>query len=339
MKRLFLSAILVAVVCGAFAAGFSWRDPEVTAAQQQAANATTAAGKIRESLEASLADLTRERDEAREQREILDGQVRDLSAKLAQSEANAAALAKNTAQGKAQPPQGSSGNPMKSMAEMFKTPAMKDAIVQQNLAQVDMIYGKLYSRLQLENLDKEDFKNLLGERMRAELEMSIQMMGGEFSPQQSAAAAADLKKAKDANDQKIRAFLNNETDYQTFQKWEQTKPERMMLDVGGTAFAAAGEPLTLAQEDQLVSAMFTARTQPSSVPDLTKPENLTPNNLTPQMGEKILANYDAQATQVLAGAAGFLSPKQLEALKEFQKRQRAMQELGIKMSSAMMGGK
>jgi hypothetical protein len=216
---------------------------------------------------------------------------------------------------------------------------MKDAMVQQNLAQLDMIYGKLYSRLQLENLDKEDFKNLLGERMRAELEMSIQMMGGEFSPQQSAAAAADLKKAKDANDQKIRAFLNNETDYQTFQKWEQTKPERMMLNVGGTAFAAAGEPLTVAQEDQLVSAMFTARTQPSSVPDLSKPENLTPNNLTPQMGEKILANYDAQAAQVLAGAAGFLSPKQLEALKEFQKQQRAMQEMGIKMGAAMIGGK
>jgi hypothetical protein len=339
MKRLFLPAILVTVVCGGFAAGFSWRDPEVTAARQQAANATTAAGKIRESLEASVADLTRERDEAREQREKLDGQVRDLSAKLAQSEANAAALAKTTAQGKVQPPQGSGGNPMKSMAEMFKTPAMKDAMVQQNLAQLDMIYGKLYTRLQLENLDKEDFKKLLGERIRAELEMSIQMMSGEFSPQQSASAVADLKKAKDVNDQKIRVFLNNETDYQTFQKWEQTRPERMMLNGGLTAFAAAGEPLTLAQEDQLVSAMFTARTQPSAVPDLSKPENLTPENLSPKMGEKILANYDAQAAQVLAGAAGYLSPKQLEALKEFQKQQRAMQELGIKMGAAMVGGK
>jgi hypothetical protein len=36
----------------------------------------------------------------------------------------------------------------------------------------------------LEGADKQDFKNLLGERMRAELEMSLKMMGGNLSPEQ-----------------------------------------------------------------------------------------------------------------------------------------------------------
>lgn len=343
MKRLIFSILQLAVLCGAFAAGFGWRDAEVAAARQQAANAAAEGGRLRDTLEASVAQLTRERDEAREQRERRDGEVRDLAKKLAESEANAAkgaaALAKASAQAKTQPPQGPGGNPMKTMAQMFKTPEMREAVIQQNLAQLDMVYGKLYSRLQLEGADQQDFKKLLSDRMRAELEMSVQMMGGDFSPQQSAAAAEELKNAKDASDQKIRAFLNNEADYQTFQKWEQTKPERMILNTGAAAFAGAGEPLTVAQEDQLVSAMFAARTQASTLPDMTKPENLTAGNLSPQMTERLLANYDAQAAQVAAGAAAYLSPTQLEALKALQKQQRVMQEMGLKMGATMVGGK
>jgi len=171
------------------------------------------------------------------------------------------------------------------------------------------------------------------------LEMSLQMMGGGGSPQDSAAAVEELKRSKDASDQKIRSFLSNEADYQTFQKWEQTKGERVLLIMGASAFAGAGEPLTVAQEDQLVSAMLAARTQASSVPDMTKTENLTPGNLTPQMTEKVLANYDAQAAQVAAGAASYLSPVQMEALKALQKQQRALQEMGLKMGASMVGGK
>jgi hypothetical protein len=343
MKKLLIVVILLGAVCGGFATGFLWRDPEILAARQQAANAAASAGSQRETLEASVAELTRERDGAREQSEKLAEQVKDLARRLAESEASAAkgaaALAKATAQARPQPAQGPGGSPMKAMSEMFKTPEMRDAVVQQNLAQMDMIYGKLYARLQLEGADQQDFKNLLSERMRAELEMSIQMMGGGFSPQESSAAAEELKKAKEASDQKIRAFLSHEADYQTFQKWEQTKAERMVLNMGASAFAGTGEPLTVAQEDQLVAAMFAARTQATSVPDMTRPENLTPGNLNPQMTEKLLAAYDSQAAQVVAGAAAYLSPAQVEALKAMQKQQRAMQEMGLKMGASMMGGK
>jgi alkanesulfonate monooxygenase SsuD/methylene tetrahydromethanopterin reductase-like flavin-dependent oxidoreductase (luciferase family) len=72
---------------------------------------------------------------------------------------------------------------------------------------------------------------------------------------------------------------------------------------------------------------------------MSKPENFTPGNLSPQMTERVLASFDAQAAQVAAGAAVYLSPTQQEALKAFQKQQRAMQEMGLKMSAAMVGGK
>ena len=338
-RNLLLCAVGLALVCGAFVSGFSWRDSEVAVARQQADNAARAGDHLRESFEASLAELTRERDEARELSQKLDAEVGQLAKKLAESQAAAVKAAANA---RAQPSignQGSPGSSMKTLAEVFKKPEMKDVVVQQNLAQLDMIYGKLYDRLQLDNSEKQDLKNLLSERMRAELEVSMLMMSGDVSPQKAVASGQEILKANAESDQKIRAFLNNETDYQTFQKWEQSKPERMILSMGAAVFAGTGEPLSIAQEDQLVSAMFAARTQVSSVPDMTKPENFTPGNLSPQSSERILANSDAQAAQVAAGAAVYLSPTQMEALKVFQKQQRAIQEMGLKMSAAMIGGK
>ena len=338
-RNLLLCAVGLALVCGAFVSGFSWRDSEVAVARQQADNAARAGDNLRESFEASVAELTRERDEARELSQKLDAEVGQLAKKLAESQAAAVKAAANA---RAQPSignQGSPGSSMKTLAEVFKKPEMKDVVVQQNLAQLDMIYGKLYDRLQLDNSEKQDLKNLLSERMRAELEVSMFMMSGDVSPQKAVASGQEILKANAESDQKIRAFLNNETDYQTFQKWEQSKPERMILSMGAAVFAGTGEPLSIAQEDQLVSAMFAARTQVSSVPDMTKPENFTPGNLSPQSSERILANSDAQAAQVAAGAAVYLSPTQMEALKVFQKQQRAMQEMGLKMSAAMIGGK
>ena len=338
-RNLLLCAVGLALVCGAFVSGFSWRDSEVAVARQQADNAARAGDNLRESFESSVAELTRERDEARELSQKLDAEVGQLAKKLAESQAAAVKAAANA---RAQPSignQGSPGSSMKTLAEVFKKPEMKDVVVQQNLAQLDMIYGKLYDRLQLDNSEKQDLKNLLSERMRAELEVSMFMMSGDVSPQKAVASGQEILKANAESDQKIRAFLNNETDYQTFQKWEQSKPERMILSMGAAVFAGTGEPLSIAQEDQLVSAMFAARTQVSSVPDMTKPENFTPGNLSPQSSERILANSDAQAAQVAAGAAVYLSPTQMEALKVFQKQQRAIQEMGLKMSAAMIGGK
>jgi hypothetical protein len=55
------------------------------------------------------------------------------------------------------------------------------------------------------------------------------------------------------------------------------------------------------------------------------------------MTDRLMTSYDQQVKQVLASAAGFLTPKQLEALKALQQQQRAMQEAGLKMSSMMFG--
>lgn len=335
-RALLLSFYGLVLICAGFAAGFLGRDSELEVSRRETANLLRAESALRDRLENSIAELSRERDEAREESKKLDAELQRITKRLVESDAAAAKAASNA---KAQLAAASVETPAKTMRDMLKTPGMKDAIVQQNLAQLDMIYGKLYDRLNLDGREKQDFKDLLSDRMRAEVDLSMQTMSGDASQEKSAAVGQAILKAEAESDQKIRAFLNSETDYQTFKKWEETKPERMILGMGATTFAGTGEPLTVAQEDQLVSAMHAARTQVRSAPDMSKPENFTPGNLSPQMIERVLASFDAQAAQVAAGAAVYLSPTQQEALKAFQKQQRAMQEMGLKMGAAMVVGK
>lgn len=228
---------------------------------------------------------------------------------------------------------------MKALAEMMKNPAMKEMVKQQQIAQLEMQYAGLMSKFQLNDEEKANFKQLLAERLQLEGEVGLQMMDDSLTPEQRRALMQQITDSKNASNEKIKTFLNNDEDYGTFQHWEESKPERMQLNMGQSLFAAAGEPLSQAQEQQLVETMYTIRTMPKNTPDLNRPENINPANLSSSEIDRQLVNYDADAKRVYQEAARYLSPKQLESLKTMQQQWRAMQEAGLRMSSAMMGGK
>lgn len=297
-----------------------------------------------EKVKVAVVKVTQERDTAKADAVKASAQVKELEKKLADTEAKliAAKEAATKANRYARPGDAigapNETKPMKAMADMMKNPAMKEMVKQQNLAQMDMIYGKLFQRFQLSDEEKQNIKALIADRMQLDVDLGLKMMGGDVTPEQRKALVEELTAAKKTSDEKIKTFLNNGDDYKTFQQWEDSKPERMQLTLGQAAFSAAGEPLTAQQEDQLVASMFSARSAMTDVPDMNKPENVTPGNLTQATVDKLTAAFDRQAQKVYADAAKYLSAKQLEALKTMQSQQRAMQETGLKMSQMMFGG-
>jgi hypothetical protein len=224
---------------------------------------------------------------------------------------------------------------IKAWAEMLKAPGMKELMKQQQLAALEQQYGGLFARFQLNDAEKADFKQLISERLTAEQELGIELMSEGLTPEQRKAYGEQIAEVKKASDAKIKEFLNSDEDFKTYQDWEGTKAERMQLEMGRSTFANSGEPLSPQQEEQLVNAMHQVNLQPSSVPDLSKPENVDPLKMTPADIEQQLARYDANAKSVHQQAQGFLSPKQLEALVASQQQWRVMVETGLKMSSMM----
>lgn len=319
-------------------AGTMWKGMDLDEHQRQARTLADGLNQKIEALERSVEDLSKERDQAQGLLSQKEQQAGDLERRLSDAEARLAAAIKQKSEqvaAKAAEPK-----PVKAMAQMMKSPEMREVMKQQHVAQMDMVYGGLFKRFSLNESEKEELKKMIAEKEMAESEFAFKAMGEDASPKDMQASAQALKNTKEAADLKIKAFLNNDQDFATYQNWEKTKPERIALSMGGrSAFAGAGEPLTSAQEDQLVNAMMAARTRRTEIPDLTKAENLSTENLSSQSIEKILASYDLQAREVAAAATAFLTPKQLEALKTMQQQQKALQEAGLRMSATMFGGK
>lgn len=223
-------------------------------------------------------------------------------------------------------------------AEMMKNPAMKEMMKQQQIAALDSQYGPLFAQFQFTDEEKQAFKQLLGDRALMDTELGLQMMAEGVTPEQRADLARKHGEERKASDSRIRDFLNSDTDYAAFQQWEETKAERMQLDMGRSVFAGSGEPLSPQQEQQLITAMHEVNRLPSSLPDLSKPENFDPAHLTQADIGRQMARYDDNAQAVLQRAAQFLTPKQLDALRTMQQQWRAMSETGLRMSAMMFNG-
>ena len=86
----------------------------------------------------------------------------------------------------------------------------------------------------------------------------------------------------------------------------------------------------------MIETMVTVRKSPSDLPDLAKPENFSPGNLTDDMIARQMQQFDRNAQAVSQQAAAFLSPAQLQGLAKLHEQQRSMAEMGLKMSSSMM---
>jgi hypothetical protein len=236
------------------------------------------------------------------------------------------------------PGPGKGGRPGAGFADMLKSPEMREMVKQQQIAQLDMQYGGLIARFGFDDAEKANFKQLLGERLGAEFEIGLKMMDTSLTKEQRRAVAAELEAAHKASDEKMRFFLNDEDDFAAYKNWEDTKGERMQIEMGRGNFSSVGEPLSPDQEQQLVNVLHETNSRPSDVPDMSKPENFDPTRLTDNDIAKQLASYDRKAEAVAQQAAAFLSEKQMQALREAQKQWRAMAEMGMKMSAKMFEG-
>ncbi len=293
-------------------------------------------------LEAALSTSRKEREQARTELKQAEQKIATLTAQVAEVQAKTAAAA--SAKGGRVVGGGGIGSPastkpMNALMDMMKNPAMREVLKQQQLAQIDMQYGGLMSRFQLNDEEKANFKQLLAERLQLETDLGMKLMDPSLTAEQRKGLIQQLSDAKSANDSRIKTFLNNDEDYKGYQSWEDTKPERMQLSMGQSLFTNSGEPLSAQQEQQLVDVMAQVRRQPKATPDLSKPENFDPAKLNQAGIDRLLSSYDTDAQKILQAAGGFLSPKQMETLKAMQQQWRAMQEAGLKMSGMMMGEK
>jgi hypothetical protein len=222
------------------------------------------------------------------------------------------------------------------LREMMNAPGMREAMERQQALQIDIAYAKLFDQLQLSPQEREHFKKLLVERQKTQTELSLKLMDDKLTSAQRQAIGQQIDQQRTAFDETIRQFLNHDDDWQSFQQWEKTLPERTQYEMLGKGlFASSPEPLSTQQEQQLIDLMAEVRARPGSGGNLAGKTNLDPSLLTEELIKRQLQQIEVNGRIVAERAAEFLTPAQLQTLKAYQEQTASMTKTGIEVSKML----
>lgn len=222
---------------------------------------------------------------------------------------------------------------MANLAEMLKDPAMKDMIRAQQKTTMDLFYGSFFEYLDLQPEELETFKDLLVEKQMALMDIGLEMMDSLKDSDKRQKSAERSKEITDEFNAKIREFLG-ETEYEVYQQFEQTQPERMQIQFFKQSLPVSDQ-LDEEQEHKLILAMHEERTNFMFSTDFSQNENLDPANMTEETITQYMDELGRVQDNYISRAGQILSDTQLEKFTSAMKQQRAMQEMGMKMAIKM----
>jgi hypothetical protein len=289
------------------------------------------------------------KDEARELQSELNRLRRELAEEKAAREQLAAAAASTASEEAVNPLENAPvandddsttaaapDSPMKQLARMMKDPAMKQFIRAQQQAMMDMTYKSLYDSLELNDEDMAKLKELLLDRQMNMAEMGLEIMDENLTPEQKEEFTNRYNASTAEIDKAIETLLG-EDDYKWFKTYEDTKSERMQLGMFNQSLDGATR-LSTKQEDDLVLAMFEARSEFQSLQQLHNPNAMNPENFTEEKINQLLQDMKKLNEQYVNRATGIMNEEQLRRFTSFMEQQQAMQEMGLRMSLQMFKG-
>jgi hypothetical protein len=328
---LILSIITVASLIGNIVLylGRTSNTPVISATQLASSSGDKAAAITSAStLEAKTKDLEAQLKQAKEV-------IKRISAEKAQTTPPAAVV---TSIEPSNTITATKGKDLKNMlGVMMNDPALKDFAIQQQIAQLENKYAGLIDHLQLTSEEKTHFKKLLSERISKETVAGVQLMQPNLSEEQQRKIAQDISSTRKSYEQAISQFLNDANDFDTFKSWEDSIPEREMLQAGKVNFEAAGAALTAEQEDQLIRLMTKARNNRyEDLPDVYNTEAMVGVHVDDQFIAQLVNKNQKDQQFILQNAPQFLSQQQIPALQKFLQDQAKIYEATLKMSKQLI---
>lgn len=220
----------------------------------------------------------------------------------------------------------------KTMREMRDNPAARSMMDQGAKAAALMMYGDFIDSLDLTKEEGDYFQKLLAKQTIDQQGIGMKLL--DASPEESEKLIAEMTQLEEEGKQAIKEFLNNETDIKKFENYEERMPERMQMDGIRSAMTEKEMPLTEETEEQVVSAMYKARTESGAFDDINSPEDL--EALTSGNAAAVLEQGWAKEQELLRKElTGVLNPTQIQAFFEYKAQMREFQTMGLKMAEQM----
>ena len=221
------------------------------------------------------------------------------------------------------PNEGPRPDPSGRFSALMENPEYLTAWQAQQRGFIDSQYAGFFRRMNLNSAQIERLKDLLVERAASRMDvMNAARREGLTGRDSRDDVRALVQQAENEIARDIQSVLG-ESGAAQLQQYEQTAPQRHLVNQVSDRLSYSATPLTAAQQDALVSIL--AETSPS--PRTTGPSGLSPINRGP--GGSVISDA------AIARAQGVLSPSQVEALREIQAQQRAQRQMSEIMRREM----
>lgn len=254
-------------------------------------------------------------------------QAEQLEAKLTEAKTNSA-----------------NNNPMAGMAKMFKDPKMREMIKTQQKAfmgpMITKQYAEFFKQANLSSDDSDQLKKLMTDKMLVGADQGMAMLDDNVTAQERADLGKKIKADQDDYDAQIKQLLGD--NYPAYQSYEKTVPDRTEVNQFGDQLSG-DQSLTAEQKSQLIQELGDTRSSFKWTTDYTKNKTPEDGNYAAMFSEEKLNTFTQEKEQFdnefLAKAQKILTPEQATKYAEFQKTQRDMQMMGMKMAAQMFGQK
>lgn len=293
---------------------------------------------------AALESELKEKETAIDNAKSIEAKSKLLQKTLSDSTTAAIAESKKTEKLQEALEQAKTNNPLHAVASMFKDPDMREMIKsQQKVALGPVIkkeYSDLFKQLNLTPEQSAAFSDLVMKKMMGNTDAGLSMLDGNLDASQRADLAKQVKEQSDAVDAEIKQFLGD-NNFQTYQSYEKTLADRMTMSQFNDQLAGTPTELSPAQQTQLIQALTEARSSFNWSSGLSQQDAGANGDIAGMLTQENIAKYVAEHEQFdqqfLTRAQTFLTPDQLAAFQKYQKSQRDLQVMSMKMAGQMLG--
>lgn len=235
------------------------------------------------------------------------------------------------------PQRGGRGDRINPMATLMQNPEFARALVTQQKSALDQRYADLFRRLNLAPDQVDRLKDLLIERQSAAADVMAAARAQGVDGRENRDELRQLIQSTQAEtEQAIKAFLGN-SGYNEYQTYEQTQPQRALVNQLETKLSYSGAPLQAAQMDQLVQIL--AETSPQQAGGRGQwAMNFVAAGRGFDGGGPMPIGGGSGGVQItddsIARAQGVLSQNQLQALEQMQAEQQAQRTMAEAVRNA-----
>ncbi len=230
------------------------------------------------------------------------------------------------------------GNPMSAMADMMQDPAMLEMMKTQMRTGVEMLYDDVFDLMELDDVTRDAAMKILIERSMIEMEFGLAAMAGtEIPKDESAMMTTEMGDAHKASEDELKKILGTEQ-YEVFERYEMSQPERQLLKSLGPQLRSGGMPLSEEAEASLMDVMFEERLNLDYAVDFSDPKAAAnPATMTKAHSDHYFKQQEQLHGKVLLRADSILSPEQTEVFRSILEQQRAFEKMSMEMGLKMLG--